>query len=185
VRPGVHRLLDAITAPAMVRNGRMDILATNQLGRALYSAMFANPRRPVNSARFTFLDLNATSFFADWDHAADDSVAVLRGEAGRNPDDRSLSDLVGELSTQSEEFRTRWARHDVRYHDTGNKRLHHSIVGDLDLTFEVMTLVADPELTMFAFTAEPDSRSEQALNLLASWAATAELEPEPSNAADR
>jgi transcriptional regulator with XRE-family HTH domain len=185
VRPGVQRLLDAITAPAMVRNGRMDILATNQLGRALYSAMFANPRRPVNSARFTFLDLNATSFFADWDHAADDSVAVLRGEAGRNPHDRSLSDLVGELSTQSEEFRTRWARHDVRYHDTGKKRLHHPIVGDLDLTFEVMTLVADPELTMFAFTAEPDSRSEQALNLLASWAATAELEPEPSNAADR
>jgi len=147
--------------------------------------MFANPRRPVNSARFTFLDPNATSFFAGWDHAADDSVAVLRGEAGRNPHDRALSDLVGELSTQSEEFRTRWARHDVRYHDTGKKRLHHPIVGDLDLTFEVMTLVADPELTMFAFTADPDSRSEQALTLLASWAATAELETEPSNAADR
>ncbi len=94
VRPGVQRLLDSITAPAMARNGRMDILGTNQLGRALYSEMFANPRTPVNSARFTFLDPSATNFFVDWDHAADDSVAVLRGEAGRNPYDRDLSDLV-------------------------------------------------------------------------------------------
>ena len=134
MRPGVQRLLDSITAPAMVRNGRLDILATSQLGRALYSEMFANPRTPVNSARFTFLDPRAISFFVDWDHAADDCVAVLRGEAGRNPYDRALTDLVGELSTQSEEFRIRWARHDVRYHDTGKKRLHHPLVGDLELT---------------------------------------------------
>jgi transcriptional regulator with XRE-family HTH domain len=172
VRPGVQRLLDAITAPAMVRNSRMDILAANQLGRALYSEMFANPRLPVNSARFTFLDPRATTFFIDWDHAADDSVAVLRGEAGRNPYDPHLSAVVGELSTQSEEFRSRWARHDVRYHDTGKKRLHHPVVGDLELAFEVMTLAANPDLTMFAFTAEPNSKSEEALNLLASWTAT-------------
>jgi transcriptional regulator with XRE-family HTH domain len=184
LRPGVQRLLDSITAPAMVRNGRMDILGTNQLGRALYSEVFANPRTPVNSARFTFLDPRATTFFVDWDHAADDSVAVLRGEAGRNPYDRDLSDLVGELSTQSEEFRTRWARHDVRYHDTGKKRFHHPVVGDLELTFEVMTLVADPELTMFAFTAEPGSKSEEALNLLASWTATLD-EAEPATLTDR
>jgi transcriptional regulator with XRE-family HTH domain len=170
LRPGVQRLLDSITAPAMVRNGRMDILETNQLG--LYSEMFANPRTPVNSAWFTFLDPRATTFFVDWDQAADDSVAVLRGEAGRHPYDRNLSDLVGELSTQSEEFRTRWARHDVRYHDTGKKRFHHPVVGDLELTFEVLTLVANPDLTMFAFTAEPGSKSDEALNLLASWTAT-------------
>jgi transcriptional regulator with XRE-family HTH domain len=182
VRPRVQRLLDAITAPAMVRNGRMDILGTNQLGRALYSDMFANPRTPVNSARFTFLDRRATTFFVDWDHAADDSVAVLRGEAGRNPYDRDLSDLVGELSTQSAEFRARWARHDVRYHDTGRKRFHHPLVGDLELTFEVMTLVADPDLTMFAFTVEPGSRSDEALNLLARWTATPE---QPAGAPSR
>ena len=184
VRPGVQRLLESITAPAMVRNGRMDILGTNQLGRALYSEMLASPRTPVNSARFTFLDTRATNFFVDWDQAADDSVAVLRGEAGRNPYDRDLSDLVGELSTQSEEFRIRWARHDVRYHDTGKKRLHHPVVGDLELTFEVMTLAADPDLTLFAFTAERGSKSEEALNLLGSWAATLD-EAEPSNLPDR
>jgi transcriptional regulator with XRE-family HTH domain len=171
VRPGVQRLLDAVAAPAMVRNGRMDILATNRLGQALYSEMFADPRRPVNSARFTFLDPHATTFFPDWGHAADDSVAVLRGEAGRHPHDRGLSDLVGELSTRSEEFRTRWARHDVRYHDTGTKRLHHPVVGELELTFEVMTLAADPGLRLFAFTAEPNSQSAEALRLLASWTA--------------
>ena len=109
---------------------------------------------------------------------------MLRGEAGRNPYDRDLSDLVGELSTQSEEFRTRWARHDVRYHDTGKKRLHHPLVGDLELTFEVMILAADPELTMFAFTAEPNTKSEEALNLLASWAASPD-QAQPAGAPDR
>ena len=129
VRPGVQRLLDRIDAPAYVRNGRMDILAMNKLGEALYSEMLANPRRPANSARFCFLDPRATTFFVDWDKTADDSVAVLRAEAGRNPHDQDLTNLIGELSTQSEEFRVRWARHDVRYHDTGLKRIQHPLVG--------------------------------------------------------
>ena len=185
VRPGVQRMLDAMTgAPAYVRNGRMDILAANRLGYALYSEMFAGPRRPVNSARFAFLDRRATAFFVDWERVADDAVAVLRSEAGRNPYDRDLSDLIGELSTQSEHFRVRWAKHDVRYHETGVKRLHHPVVGDLSLTYETMTLAADSGLTMFAYTAEPGSRSEEALNLLASWTAT--LDPtELANVTDR
>jgi transcriptional regulator with XRE-family HTH domain len=173
VRPGVQRMLDAMTgAPAYVRNGRMDLLAANRLGHALYSELFANPRRPVNTARFAFLDPRATTFFVDWEQVADDAVAILRSEAGRNPHDRDLSDLVGELSMQSEEFRVRWAKHDVRYHDTGIKRVYHPIVGHLELTYETMMLAADAELTMFAFTAEPGSKWEEALNLLASWTAT-------------
>jgi hypothetical protein len=171
-------LLDAINAPAIVRNGRMDILGINQLGRALYPELASNPNEPANLARFTFLDPSATTLFVDWDQAADDSVAVLRNEAGTNPLDRDLSDLVGELSTRSDEFRTRWARHDVRYHDTGTKRLHHPLVGLLELTYEGMALVADPDLTMFVFTAEVGSKSEEALNLLASWTAT----PDPETA---
>lgn len=174
IRPGVQRLLDAIDAPAMVRNGRMDILAANPLGRALYSELLSGTGDPANSARFTFLDPRATSFFVDWEQAADDSVAVLHGEAGRNPLDRELSDLIGELSTRSEEFRTRWARHDVRYHDTGTKRLYHPVVGALELSYEGMTLIADPELILFVFTADLGSRSHEALALLASWAATLE-----------
>ena len=172
IRPGVQRLLDRIDAPACVRNGRMDILATNKLGEALYSEMLANPRRPANSARFCFLDPRATTFFVDWDESADASVAVLRAEAGRNPHDHDLTNLIGELSTQSEEFRVRWARHDVGTHDTGIKRLQHPLVGRLELTYEGMTLAADPDLVMFAFTADAGSKSEAALNLLASWTAT-------------
>jgi transcriptional regulator with XRE-family HTH domain len=175
VRPGVQRLLDAVSgAPAYVRNGRMDILAANALGRALYSPIFDTPRRPPNSSRFAFLDPRATTFFVNWQVVADDAVAVLRAEAGRNPYDRDLSDLIGELSTQSDDFRLRWARHDVRYHATGRKHLRHPVVGELDLSYEVMTLVADQELTMFVYTADPGSRSEESLNLLASWAATGE-----------
>jgi len=134
--------------------------------------MFANPRRPANSARFAFLDPRATTFFIDWDKTADDAVAVLRGEAGRKPHDRDLSDLVGELSTQCKEFGVRWAKHDVRYHDTGIKRIHHPVVGDLELTYEAVTLRGDTELTMFVYTAEPGSKSAEVLSLLGSWTAT-------------
>lgn len=176
IRPGVQQLLDALHgAPAFVRNGRMDILAANQLGRALYSEMFASPRRPTNSARFTFLDPRARVYFIDWDTTADDTVATLRGEAGRDPYDTELSNLVGELSTQSEDFRVRWAKHNVRHHNTGVKRIHHPVVGDLELTYEGMTLRGDSQLTMFVFMAERGSKSEESLSLLASWSASVEL----------
>jgi hypothetical protein len=112
-------------------------------------------------------------------------VAILRFEAGRDPYDRRLPDLVGELSTQSETFRSRWAAHNVCLHDTGVKHLHHPVVADLSLTYERMELLADPGLTMYAYTAEPGSKSEEALNLLASWTATldeVELANVPDNA---
>jgi len=184
VRPSVQRILDAMTAaPALVQNGRLDILAANQLGYALYSP-HVSPGRPANGARFVFLDPRAERFYFDWDRVANEVVAMLRSEAGRDPYDRALSDLVGELSTQSEAFRTKWAAHNVRFHDTGVKRLHHPVVGDLELTYEAMELSADTGLTMFAYTAEAGSKSEQALNLLASWSATSD-QAEPARATDR
>ncbi len=172
IRPTVQWILDGMSAPALVRNGRLDILAGNQLGYALYSPMLESTIRPANTARFAFLDPRAREFYPEWDRAASDVVAVLRSEAGRDPHDRGLQDLVGELSTQSEEFRALWAAHNVRFHTTGVKRLHHPVVGDLELSFERMDLSADTGLTVFAYAAEPGSSSQQALNLLASWAAT-------------
>ena len=172
VRPVVQRILDTIGAPALVRNARVDYLAANRLGRALYAPLFDSREQPANSARFTFLDPAAADFYPDWDRVATDLVAHLRSEAGRNPYDRGLSDLVGELSTRSDEFRTRWAAHNVRFHRTGSKRLHHPVVGDLDLTYETMELSADGGLTVAVYTAEPGSASQHALDILASWAAT-------------
>ena len=173
IRPGVQRILDAITdAPADVRNGRRDILAANRLGHALYSELFIDPVRPANVARFVFLSSRAREFFVDWEGAANDLVANLRTEAGRNPYDRGLQDLVGELSTRSEAFRTRWAAHNVRQHQTGRKQLHHPVVGDLELTYEVLALPADPGLSLVVYGAEPGSASQDGLKLLASWAAT-------------
>ncbi len=178
IRPSVQFLLDAMAGvPAFVRNGRLDLLGANRLGRALYSGHFDSPAQPPNTARFVFLDERAATFYADWDRVTNDVVAVLRAEAGRDPYDRELSDLVGELSTRSELFGTLWAAHDVRTHDTGLKRFRHPLVGELSLTFENLELVADPGLTLFVYTAEPGSKSEQALNLLASWAATPDSEP--------
>jgi hypothetical protein len=110
----------------------------------------------------------------DWDRVGAEVATALRSEAGRDPYDRALSDLVGELSTRSDTFRTLWAAHNVRVHDTGVKRIHHPLVGDLELIYETMALTANPGLTIAVFTAEPGSKSEQALNLLASWTATHE-----------
>lgn len=185
VRPSVQRILDAITGtPAYVRNGRRDILAANQLGYALYSEMYLDPVRPVNVARFVFLSPGARTFFLNWESAANDTVAILRSEAGRNPFDRGLMDLVGELSLRSAEFGTRWASHNVRFHRTGFKDIHHPVVGDLHLSFEAMDLPADPGLSLVVYSAEPGSASEDGLKLLASWAATLE-QPEQGAALEQ
>jgi transcriptional regulator with XRE-family HTH domain len=175
VSASVQQVLDAITnAPAWVRNARHDMLAANRLARALYAPMLADPRRPANNARFVYLNPASRDFFTDWDRAADDIAAMLRLEAGRNPADKKLVELIGELSTRSEDFRTRWAAHNVRFHRTGHKKLHHPVVGDLDLDFEAMELPSRPGLTLLVYTAPKDSLTADSLAFLASWAATAD-----------
>ena len=168
VRPGVQRLLDTIHAPAYARNGRMDILAANRLGRALFADAFGGATT-FNLARYLFLDPRSRDFYTAWETVAADSVAALRVEAGRNPYDRGLTDLIGELSTRSESFRTWWAAHRVKLHHTATKRMHHAIVGDLELTGEALHSPGDPGLTIIAYTVEPASASEEALAFLASW----------------
>ena len=173
VRPSVRRILDSMTTtPAYVRNARLDILAANRLGAALFAPVLASPARPANNARFLFLDPAAREFYTGWERQAQDVVAMLRTETGQNPHDRALSNLIGELSTRSEHFRTWWAAHNVRFHRTGVKRFHHPEVGDLTLTYEALDLTADEGLRISAYSAEPGTPSDDALKLLASWAAT-------------
>jgi transcriptional regulator with XRE-family HTH domain len=170
VRPSLQWTLDAVSAPATVANNRGDLVAVNVLGRAVFSDMFADPTRVPNFGRFTFLDSAARRFYPDWDLFADMTVATLRTAAGIDPHDKGLHDLVGELSTRSDEFRRRWGAHDVRIHGTGMKHFHHHVVGGLDLAYESMELRAEPELTMTIYAAEPGSPTAHALVLLASWA---------------
>ena len=173
IRPVVQRILDGMTTmPAFVLNRRLDLLAANRLAVALYSPAYDDPSRPVNLARFCFLNPHATTLYKHWDEAANSTVAMLRIEAGRDPYDRELSDLVGELSTRSDSFRNRWATHNVVLHRAGTKQFRHPVVGDLSLTYEVMELSADTGLTLTAYSPEPDSTSQDGLALLASWAAT-------------
>jgi hypothetical protein len=155
-----------------VVNSRQDILATNHLGRAFFAPVF-DSREPANVARFTYLDPRAKEFFADWNRAAKECVAALRFQAGRDPFDRDLSDLVGELSTQSAEFAALWATHDVRLHRKMEKQFKHPVVGDLTLQYERLSVAGDPGLEIFAYVAEPGSRSAESFTLLATWAADA------------
>lgn len=170
VRPSVQRILDSMhLTPAFVVDSRLDLLAANKLGEALYAPIYADPVRPPNQGRFLFLDPHAGDFWRDWATNADDAVALLRASAGRDPYDRRLTELVGELATRSEDFRVRWASHDVRAYVTGVKRIHHPLVGDLELPFETSPVGADPGQYLLFYTAEPDSRSHEALKILASW----------------
>jgi transcriptional regulator with XRE-family HTH domain len=178
VRPSVQRLLDSMTGTAaFLRNGRLDILSANQLGYALYAPAFLDPVRPVNLARFVFLDRRSREFYGDWDGIAHAGVGTLRAEAGRDPYDRALTELVGELSMRSREFRVRWAAHDVDYYRSGVQPFHHPLVGDLTLNYDALELPADPGLTIVAYTAEPGSPAQQALDLLASWTSTPDHAP--------
>ena len=173
VRPTVRRVLEGITSyPAYLRNGRLDLLATNALGAALYAPVLDDRPLPVNMAQFIFFDRRASEFFIDWDDVANDTVAILRGQAGHDPFDRRLTDLIGELSTRSEEFRVRWANHNVKFHRSGVKRMHHPVVGDLTLDFEAFELGANPGQRINVYSAEPGSPSAASLQLLASWSAS-------------
>jgi transcriptional regulator with XRE-family HTH domain len=173
VRPELQYLLDTITgAPAFIGNNRMDIVAANTLGYALYSDMYRGTARPANHSRFIFLDPRSQDFYPDWDRAANVNVAILRREAGRSPHDKGIAELVGELSMRSDEFRTRWAAHNVRRHYAGTKFFKHPVVGILELNYQVLGLEEDPGHTLTVYPATPGSPSDQALKLLASWAVT-------------
>lgn len=165
--------LDAVTAgPAFVRNGRMDLLAVNPLARAFYKDCYDMPGQAPNIARFTFLDDRAHEFYPDWDAFAEVTVSILRTEAGRDPHNKELHDLIGELSTRSDEFRTRWGAHNVRHHGTGFKTFNHPIVGEMTLAYEGLEMAAEPGLTLTIYAAEPGSPSAERLQLLSSWTAS-------------
>ena len=187
VRPAIQQVLDAMTeAPAWVRNGRHDIVAMNQLARALYAPVLADPRRPANTTRFVYLEPDAAErFFVDYERIARDAAAMLRLEAGRNPHDQDLISLVGELSTRSGLFRREWASHDVKFHRSGHKRLRHPVAGQLDLDFESMELASEPGHYLNVYTAAAGTPTADALKLLASWAASEDLATETGTSAKK
>lgn len=171
-RPSLQRFIDAIAVPVWVRDRRMDFVAANATGRALYAPLLQDPASHGNTARYTFFSPASRIFFPDWEESATNIVASLRTYAGQNPRDKRLTDLIGELVTRSDDFRVRWAAHDVRHHRTGVKHIHHPEVGDLELVYEAMDFPANPEWFMFGYTAEPGTPSEERLKLLGSLAAS-------------
>ncbi|MHA3835229.1 helix-turn-helix transcriptional regulator [Terrabacter sp. AAH1] len=172
-RPSLQWALESIRdGVAFVRDPHQNLLATNTLGRAFYSPVIGEGGRMPNLARFQFLDPASRDFYPDWELFAEMCVGIMRAEAGRDPHDRGLQDLVGELSTRSELFRRLWSAHDVRTHGTGTKRFNHPAVGELTLAYEELAITAEPGLVLMVYTAEPGSPSAERLQLLASWAAS-------------
>ncbi|OZD38965.1 transcriptional regulator [Rhodococcus sp. 06-1477-1B] len=171
-RQSLQQVLAVITdGIAVVRDQRQNILATNTLARAFYAPVIGDGSGTPNLARFQFLDPASHNFYPDWDLFASMCVAVMRADAGRDPHDREMQDLVGELSTRSDTFRRLWGAHDVRSHGSGTKRFHHPEVGELLLSYEELAITADPGTVLMVYTAEPGSTSAERLKLLASWTA--------------
>ncbi|MFC9659605.1 helix-turn-helix transcriptional regulator [Nocardia sp. NPDC127606] len=170
VSTGIRVLLDSMDhLPAVVFNSRLDILAVNDLGRTLYTTVL-DTEGPVNTARFMFLDEDAArELFPEWEQIANDTVSILRIEAGRNPDDPALIALIGQLSTRSQSFRTRWAAHDVKTHRAGEKTFRHPLIGEVTLPFENLTVSAARDQVLTVFTPQPGSPENDAIRLLASW----------------
>ncbi|MFJ9033781.1 helix-turn-helix domain-containing protein [Streptomyces sp. NPDC102274] len=173
VRPSVARIIEGMPElPAYVMNNRLDTLAANPLGRALYSDMYTDPTCGGNVARFAFFNPAARRFYADWERMARFAVGALRIEAGKNPYDRELTNLIGELSTRSDAFRVLWGSHDVHVFRESTKRLNHPLVGDLELDQETMSLPDESGLSLVVYSARPGTAAEDGLKLLASWSAT-------------
>ncbi|WP_119869998.1 helix-turn-helix transcriptional regulator [Frondihabitans sp. 762G35] len=169
-RQSLQQVLSVITdGIAVVRDQRQNILATNALARAFYTSVIGDGSGIPNLARFQFLDPESRNFYPDWEMFAGMCVAVMRADAGRDPHDREMQDLVGELSTRSDTFRQLWGAHDVRSHGSGTKRFHHPEVGELILSYEELVITADPGLVLMVYTAEPGSTTAERLRLLASW----------------
>ncbi len=171
VPPGVQSVLDAITVPAFVQNERLDIVAGNPLGKALYPFVGENDSDLFNSSRFVFLDPRSHEFYRDRDLVVRNNVALLRAAVGRNPDDQDLITLIGQLSTKSVEFREMWASQDVLSYRAGRKRYRHPLIGDVEFSYETFTMPAYPGLTMLVYNVEPHSSTADAIRLLASWSA--------------
>ncbi|WP_405742099.1 helix-turn-helix transcriptional regulator [Streptomyces sp. NBC_00028] len=172
ITASVQQVLDSMSVPAVIQNGRLDLLAANELGRALYADLFTTGGPPPNLARYVFVDPRAQAYYTDLDEAKDQVVAILRATAGRDPLDRQVTELIGELSTRSTDFSTRWARHDVRRHSRGRKVVHHPAIGRMDLAYDDFALPGDPHVSITTYTAVPGTPSADGLTLLATWAAT-------------
>ncbi|AGL20706.1 helix-turn-helix domain-containing protein [Actinoplanes sp. N902-109] len=170
VVPGLRRLLDAMSdCPCLVVDRHLDVLAANVLARALNPA-FAPGH---NLVRAMFLDPGARDLYVEWDRHAQETVASLRASAGTDPDDPRLSEIVGELSVKSPEFRRWWARHEVKVKTRGTKHLLHPQVGPLTVDYETLAPQGAGDQLLFAYHAEPGSPSAAALTLLGSVAVSA------------
>ncbi|MFG2480784.1 helix-turn-helix domain-containing protein [Streptomyces fagopyri] len=169
-RPAVRMMIDALDpTPAVLHGPRLEVIASNRMGKVLIDDFDAMPLAERNLVRWMFLDPRARAVYLDWEEIAAQMVAVLRVAAGEEPDP-ALAELVGELTAHSDDFARVWAEYRVFQHTYGTKRFHHEAVGTMTINYESLALPADPGLSLLVYTADTGSPSEEKLRILSSWA---------------
>ncbi|SDT45849.1 helix-turn-helix transcriptional regulator [Microlunatus soli] len=170
LRPALRQVLDSMElAPAFVSDRDLTVVGGNTLWRLLFPEVAELPRRERSMARWTLLDPRARLVWNDWERVARDYVHGLRLAAAAQPRNQRIAALIGELMMRSAEFPAWWSEHRVQERSTGLKRLHHPVVGDLELQYEIFTSVADPGQSLVVYSAPAGSPSQERLRLLASW----------------
>jgi transcriptional regulator with XRE-family HTH domain len=167
VPTGIRQLLDVLDLPAFVENRMFDVLAANRLATALSPAI----KPGENRLRSMFLDEAERDLNPDWPQVIGGMVASFRSSIGAGADDARVTQLVGELSLASDEFRTLWARHDVRPLSGAPTRLQHPVVGPLELRREKLTIGDSDGQLLVIYHAEPGSETARSLALLGSLSA--------------
>ena len=170
VKPYLRRLLDRIDAPAILMTPTHDILAWNPLAAALMVDFAEIPERERNFMRLLFTDPRMRSLYPEWEELARSVVSYIRMEAARKPDDPRLAELIGDLSIRDAQFRQWWAGTHVAVKRRGTRKYNHPVVGEIILDWDALTSDAEPDQQLIVYTADPGSRSEQALIELAAWA---------------
>jgi transcriptional regulator with XRE-family HTH domain len=180
-RAAIRMMLDALDpVPAVVHGPRLEVVAINRMGKILIDDFDAMPAADRNMAKWMFLNPKAREVYPDWPEIAAQMVAILRAAAAPDAADPSLTNVVGELSTRSEEFARFWADYRVYKHTHGTKRFHHDAVGEMTINYESLIPAADPDLSLIVYTAATGSPSEEKLKLLSSWAVTLPQRPDGS-----
>jgi transcriptional regulator with XRE-family HTH domain len=166
--PGLLRIATTLDhVPVLLLGQRGEVLARN----ALLQAVLGHPLPPGSSfTDYLFREPMARERIVNWADFAASSVATMRMEVGRHPEDQLLAAAVEQLRRTDPDVARWWDDHTVRDYASVRKRIAHPAAGPLQFNIEVVTAPHVPDQHLVVYTVEPDSATARALTFLTSWA---------------